>query len=127
LASEKLENIDMRKSMVAIGLLAIVACARATPVRAGSGSSAWDKLSILLTGKRAEDKFRIIHVTDLAALRADPNSHVVILDANVDATRESYGVIPGARLLSSYDNYDVATELPPAKTATLVFYCANWR
>lgn len=66
-------------------------------------------------------------MSDLAALRADPNSHVVVLDANGDGTRAKYGVIPGARLLTSYDEYNVATELPPAKSAKLVFYCANTR
>ena len=65
------------------------------------------------------------HVADLAALRAKANSRVVILDANGDSTRDKYGVIPGARLLTSYDGYDVATELPAAKNAKLVFYCAN--
>jgi hypothetical protein len=116
----------MRKWMVAMAVLAALACAGPVTARAGSGSSAWDKLSILLTGKRADDNFKLIHVADLAALRADPNSHVVILDANVEGTRAKYGVIPGARLLTTYDNYDVATELPPARNAKLVFYCANW-
>jgi hypothetical protein len=117
----------MRKWMTSIALLAVLALAGALPAIAGSGSSAWDKLSTLLTGKHEDDKFKLMHVADLAALRADPNSHVVILDANVDGTRDKYGVIPGARLLTTYDNYDVATELPPAKNAKLVFYCANTR
>jgi hypothetical protein len=117
----------MRKWMASIAILAALACAGPATARAGSRSSAWDKLSILLTGKRADDHFKLMHVADLAALRADPNSHVVILDANVDGTRDKYGVIPGARLLTTYDNYDVATELPPAKNARLVFYCANTR
>ena len=117
----------MRRWMTSIALLAVLALAGALPAIAGSGSSAWDKLSTLLTGKHADDKFKLMHVADLAALRADPNSHVVVLDANVDTTREKYGVIPGARLLTTYDNYDVATELPPAKNAKLVFYCANTR
>jgi hypothetical protein len=119
--------MNMRKWTVSIALLAVLALAGARPVRAGSGSSAWDKLSSLLTGKHEDDNFKLIHVADLAALRTDPNSHVVILDANVEDTRNKYGVIPGAHLLSSYDNYDVATELPPAKNAKLVFYCANTR
>jgi hypothetical protein len=117
----------MRKRIVSIAVVAALAFTAPLTARAGSRSSAWDKLSILLTGKRADDNFKLMHVTDLAALRADPNSHVVILDVNVDTTREKYGVIPGARLLTTYDNYDVATELPPAKNAKLVFYCANTR
>jgi hypothetical protein len=116
----------MREWTTSIALLVVLALAGALRARAGSGSSAWDKLSALLGGKQEEnDNFKLIHVADLAALKADPNAHVVILDANVKDTREEYGVIPGARLLTSYDNYDVATELPPAKNAKLVFYCAN--
>ncbi len=117
----------MRKWTASIALLAVLALAGAAPARAGGGSSAWSKLSALLGNKHDADNFKLIHVADLAALRADPNSHVVILDANVQDTRNKYGVIPGARLLPSYDNYDVATELPPAKNAKLVFYCANTR
>jgi len=117
----------MRKWMPSIAVLATLVCTAPLTARAGSRSSAWDKLSILLTGKRADDTFKIIRVDDLVALRADPNSHIVIFDANVEDTRNKYGVIPGARLLTTYDHYNVATELPPAKNAKLVFYCANTR
>jgi hypothetical protein len=118
----------MRKSMASMAMLAVLALAGAIPAMAGGGgASAWGKLSSLLGGKHEEDNFKIMHVADLAALRADPNSHVVVLDANLEGTRNKYGVIPGARLLTTYDNYDVAKELPPAKNAKLVFYCANTR
>lgn len=117
----------MRKWMASIALLAILALAGTAPARAGGDSSAWSKLSALLGVSHEVDHFKLIHVADLAAFRTDPNSHVVILDANVEDTREQYGVIPRARLLTSYDNYDVATELPPGRDAKLVFYCANWR
>ncbi|MGH7915510.1 MAG: hypothetical protein ACREPW_12830 [Candidatus Binataceae bacterium] len=118
---------DMHKCMASIALLTISALAGGVPAMAGGGSSAWSKLSALLGSNHEDDNFKLIHVADLAALRADPNSHVVILDANVEPTREKYGVIPGARLLTSYDDYDVATELPSAKNAKLVFYCTNTR
>jgi hypothetical protein len=117
----------MRKWIASIALLAALGLAGAMPAMAGGGSSAWGKLSALLGNKREDENFKLIHVADLAALKADPNSDVVILDANVEPTREKYGVIPGARLLTSYDDYDLATELPPAKNAKLVFYCANTR
>jgi hypothetical protein len=113
------------KRLVLIAAAAFVAWIGPVSVRAGSSSSAWDKLGTLLTGKHFDDKFKLIHVGDLAGMRADPGSQVAIFDANVQSTREKYGVIPGARLLSSYDDYDVAKELPSAKNARLVFYCAN--
>jgi hypothetical protein len=121
------ETADMRKWIAPMALLAVLAFASAVPAMAGDGSSAWDKLSALIGNKHEDDHFKLIHVADLAALRADPNSRVVILDANVQDTRDKYGMIPGARLLSTYDNYDVATELPPARNSRLVFYCANTR
>jgi hypothetical protein len=84
-------------------------------------------LSSLLSKSSQENKldtFRKIHVAELAAL-ADKNSKVVVLDAARPDVRTKYGVVPGARVLSSYDHYDLATELPAAKNAKLVFYCAN--
>jgi rhodanese-related sulfurtransferase len=47
-----------------------------------------------------------------------------ILDANSAETRQEYGVIPGAILLSSHDTFAV-TELPQNKSTKLVFYCGS--
>ncbi len=82
-------------------------------------------LGRLLDNKEEPDNFQIIHVADLAKLMADPASKVQIFDANHASTRENFGVIPGAHLLSSAGNYDVDKELPADKNARLVFYCAD--
>ncbi len=79
----------------------------------------------LLDNKEGPDNFQIIHVADLAKLMADPASKVQIFDANHPSTRENFGIIPGAHLLSSSDDYDVAKELPADKNTKLVFYCAD--
>jgi len=79
----------------------------------------------LLDNKEGPDNFQIIHVADLAKLMADPASKVQIFDANHASTRENFGIIPGAHLLSSSSHYDVAKELPADKNAKLVFYCAD--
>ena len=79
----------------------------------------------LLENKEGPDQFQVIHVADLAKLMADPASKVQVYDANHPSTREKFGVIAGAHLLSSYDNYDVARELPADKNARLVFYCTD--
>jgi rhodanese-related sulfurtransferase len=71
------------------------------------------------------DTFKLIHVSDLAASVANPNSGVQIYDANHPDTRAQYGVIPGAHLLPSADGYSVAQTLPANKDSKLVFYCAN--
>ncbi len=116
----------MRQWIAPIALLAAFALGAATPALAGdSGSSAWGRLNALLGNAPEHDNFKLLHASDLAALRADSNSHILILDANVPHERLEYGVIPGARLLPSAEHYDVAAELPSDKSAKLVFYCAN--
>ena len=64
---------------------------------------------------------RTLSVTDAALLHG--KDAAVMVDANGVSTREKYGVIPGALLLTSSD-FDVA-ELPEAKSASLVFYCSS--
>jgi hypothetical protein len=71
------------------------------------------------------ETFKIIHVADLRAMMAKPDSDVHIYDANTAGTRQKYGVIPGAALLDSDDKYPLSV-LPSDKHAKLVFYCANW-
>ena len=69
--------------------------------------------------------FKVIHPAELAKLLAANDPKLVIYDANERDFRAKEGIIPGARLLSSFNHYDVAKELPEAKDATLVFYCVN--
>ena len=86
-------------------------------------------LSQLLGGGEGQDlhAFKLIHVADLAKLMADKESHLYIFDANAPETRARFGIIPGAKLLSSDDSYDVAATLPSDKGAKLIFYCADTR
>ncbi|NNN06537.1 MAG: hypothetical protein HKL90_11605 [Elusimicrobia bacterium] len=69
-------------------------------------------------------RFKVMHVADLAAA-LESSTPPTVCDANTASVREHAGVIPGARLLSSYSKYDVARELPADKKSALVFYCAN--
>lgn len=71
--------------------------------------------------------FGLIHVAELKKLMSDTTHKVALFDANGDSTRKKDGVIPGAVLLSSFNHYDIAKELPADKNTTLVFYCANTR
>lgn len=71
------------------------------------------------------ETFKLIHVNDLAGAIANPQSGVMIYDANYPTTRAQFGIIPGAHLLPSADGFSVARELPADKNAKLVFYCAN--
>jgi len=47
-----------------------------------------------------------------------------VVDANGAETRQEYGVIPGAVLLSSHRDYSIS-ELPASKSNKLVFYCGG--
>jgi rhodanese-related sulfurtransferase len=76
----------------------------------------------LKAGEKPE-KFKLIHVADLAALQ-QKKTPLFILDANTPSFRTKNGLIPGARQLSSANSYDFK-ELPEAKGSPLIFYCAN--
>jgi rhodanese-related sulfurtransferase len=54
----------------------------------------------------------------------DKAANVAIVDANNDDARKNAGVVSGAILLTSYNQYAM-TELPKDKNTTLVFYCYN--
>jgi rhodanese-related sulfurtransferase len=84
-------------------------------------------LRILIDDPPGPQKFKVIRADELANMMEDPSSHVKVYDANLVDTRERFGVIDGAQLLSSYDNYNVAKELPTDKNADLVFYCFDHR
>ena len=72
------------------------------------------------------DKFKVIRADELAnMMSSSPNLRVY--DANFPETRRAFGVVDGAHLLSSYDNYNIAKELPADKNSQLVFYCYDKR
>lgn len=65
---------------------------------------------------------KTVTLAEVASLVKEQKAYV--FDANSQKTREQYGAIIGAVMLSSSSEYDVR-ELPPNKDAKLVFYCAN--
>lgn len=70
------------------------------------------------------EKFKMIHVADLASQLDNKNTQLTVYDVNTPEIRKN-GIIPGAHLLSSSNSFDVAKELPADKNSELVFYCAN--
>ncbi|MGO9060905.1 MAG: rhodanese-like domain-containing protein [Candidatus Binataceae bacterium] len=101
--------------VIAAVLIACGMCARAYAL----------SITDLLSKVEGDSGFKVIHVQDLASMMAKPNSKVMVFDANPPEVREEEGVIPGARMLSSDDDYDVASTLPPDKNTPVVFYCHN--
>ena len=81
-------------------------------------------LSKILGNGEEHDRFTLIHVADLRGMMAADAQGVHVYDANGPDTRDRFGVIPGAVLLTSDDAYDLSV-LPPSKTSKLVFYCAD--
>jgi rhodanese-related sulfurtransferase len=73
----------------------------------------------------AAGTFKTLKVKDLESLIQKKTAGLAIYDVNVESTRKAVGIIPGAKLLSSSSDYDVAKELPADKSSKLVFYCAN--
>jgi rhodanese-related sulfurtransferase len=65
---------------------------------------------------------KTLSVSDVATLHEKDGA--VLVDANGAATRERYGIVPGAILLTSSSAYALS-ELPVDKHSSLVFYCAS--
>ena len=80
-------------------------------------------LALLVRGAAAEE-FKIIRVDDLAKLMDAKTPKLVIYDANPASTRDSEGIIPGAKLLPGL-SFDPDKVLPADHASKLVFYCAN--
>ena len=79
----------------------------------------------LAVAAEPKEKFRLIELPELEAMQKDARTPVTVLDANDVEFRQKNGVIPGARLLSSFKDYDLKKELPANHDAPLVFYCSN--
>ncbi len=79
--------------------------------------------------KQAPDADRVTEVAKLPTVTVDELAGQLAtgcqaVDANNEATRKHMGVIPGAVLLTDYEDFK-ASELPADKSRPLVFYCAN--
>jgi rhodanese-related sulfurtransferase len=68
-------------------------------------------------------RFKTVTVANAASLQKEKKA--ILLDANSETVRQRDGFIPGAVMLTSFNKYDVAKELPAAKNSKLIFYCYN--
>jgi rhodanese-related sulfurtransferase len=81
--------------------------------------------AVALTGCRSKpnsDAVKIVSVPEVARFVKEKSA--AIYDANGADTRQKYGVVPGAVLLSDHKGYSLS-ELPPEKSKALVFYCGG--
>jgi rhodanese-related sulfurtransferase len=74
------------------------------------------------SSNKAEPALATLTIDQLEAKLARGECRAV--DANATPTRQRFGVIPGAVLLSDYEAY-LPSELPADKSKGLVFYCTN--
>ena len=72
----------------------------------------------------AGEPVKEVSVEQVQKFVQDKTANVVIVDANNDDARKNAGVVPGAILLTSYNQYAI-NELPTDKRTALVFYCYN--
>src|SRR5689334_19115365 len=73
-------------------------------------------------GSSAEFNAKEVSVADVATFIK--NKTATVVDANGTDTRQEQGVVPGAILLTSFNEYALS-ELPAAKDTKLVFYCGG--
>lgn len=85
----------------------------------------------LVFAKEADNKVGVkeipvkeISVKAVKQLIDSKAKNVAVLDANNAEARADAGVVPGAILLSSYNQY-AFSELPKDKATMLIFYCYN--
>lgn len=103
----------LKTSLVAFGVLVLTCgCHKAEPAPAQKSDAA-----PVAAAAVAE-----VSVTDLASALKDKSA--IAVDANGAETRQKYGVVPGATLLTDHRNYAL-TELPSDKAQPLVFYCGG--
>lgn len=69
--------------------------------------------------------FHMLRVQEVNALIESKEIPIYMYDVNTPETREKYGIIPGAALLSSSNAFNVHKELPSDKNAKLLFYCIS--
>ncbi|PTL84397.1 rhodanese-like domain-containing protein [Vitiosangium sp. GDMCC 1.1324] len=103
-----------------LGAVLVAATLAAPVVLAGEGEScSGDKATHAASKSAVKD----VTITQVASLQKEKK--VTVLDANGADFRKQNGIIPGAVLLTHFQKYDVAKELPATKDSKLVFYCAN--
>lgn len=71
-------------------------------------------------GKHEQKEVTKVSVADAAKLHKQDK--IIMVDANSPKTRTKEGVVPGARILTSYSKF-AKSELKASKDDTLVFYC----
>jgi len=104
-----------RMAMLVVGSVLFIGC------RSSNGEAPAEKAA--QTNPAAETPaLKQVSVGEVAEFVRTKSATIV--DANGSGTREEFGVIPGAILLSNYRTYALS-ELPAEKSTKLVFYCGG--
>jgi rhodanese-related sulfurtransferase len=104
-----------KTSLIAVGVVMLVAgCNKSEP--------APSKAAAQEAPAAAEKPMAEVSVADLATALKDKQA--IAIDANGEETRQQFGVVPGATLLTDHRNFALS-ELPTDKAQRLVFYCGG--
>ncbi len=116
-----------RTILIALASLTLIACDKPAEQAAAEGPEAPAKAAEKAekpTKAKADAHAAFTNLSPQAVDELVAKKGCVPVDANGDSTREKYGVLPGAVLLSKVQGYDMS-ELPADKDAKLVFYCGG--
>ena len=105
----------MQKTSIAFALITLFAVAAVGCNKASTSPEPSEKAT-------AEVKLPELSVPQVAAALKDKTA--VAVDANNPETREKFGVVPGALLLTDHRGFALS-ELPSDKSQPLVFYCGG--
>lgn len=111
------------RTLALFAIVSLFACVKATPQPSESAEpsgAATETLALAATDLHAG--LPQLNVDEVASLLAAHEARAV--DANAAETRQQYGTLPGAVLLSNYRTFDTS-ELPADKSTELVFYCGG--
>ena len=110
---------------LALGSLTLLACASIAMAADTTSTSSTKPAAKPAAHAKSSEHAKIKNITpdELSKLLADGKA--VAVDANGSETREKFGTVPNAKLLTSASTYATDSELPSDKGQMLVFYCAN--
>src|SRR3954447_16381784 len=108
------------RALALFAVASLFACAKTAPQPSENAkSSAASTQTLALAAPDPHAGLPQLSVDEVASLLATRTARAV--DANGAETRQQYGTLPGAVLLSNFQTFDTS-ELPADKNSELVFY-----
>jgi len=110
------------RALALFAVASLVACAKTAPQPSENAKPSTSTQTLALVASDPHAGLPQLSVDEVASLLATHEARAV--DANGAETRQQYGTLPGAVLLSNFQTFDTS-ELPADKNSELVFYCGG--